>query len=91
MADAVRLTATTDPTLESQYMRTGELITWHELRRYVARQPDIWLAYTRTGRPPKAFGPADEDAALIAPAPWLVRKLLLFRPLGPQAGAICDW
>ena len=91
MADAVRLTATTDPTLESQYMRTGQLITWHELRRYVARQPDIWLAYTRTGRPPKAFGPADEDAALIAPAPWLVRKLLLFRPLGPQAGAICDW
>ena len=91
MADAVRLTATTDPTLESQYMRTGQLITWHELRRYVAQHPDIWLAYTRTGRPPKAFGPAEEDAALKAPG-WVgLEKLLIFRPLGPQAGAICDW
>ena len=91
LADAVRLTATTDPTLESQYMRAGELITWHELRRYVAQHPDIWLGYTRNGRPPKAFGPAAEDAALKAPRLGVVGKLLIFRPLGPQAGAICDW
>ena len=91
MADAVRLTATTDPTLERQYMRGGQLITWHELRRYVARQPDIQLAYTRTGQPPKTFGPADEDAALKAPGLGVLGKLLIFRPLGPQAGAICDW
>ena len=91
MADAVRLTATTDPALERQYMRTGQLITWHELRRYVAQHPDIWVAYTRTGRPPKAFGPAAEDAALKAPGLGVVGKLLIFRPLGPQAGAICDW
>ena len=91
MADAVRLTATTDPTLGSQYMQTGQLITWHELRRYVSQHPEIQLAYTRTGRPPKAFGPAEEDAALKAPGLGVVGKLLIFRPLGPQAGAICDW
>ena len=91
MADAVRLTATTDPTLESQYMRTGELITWHELRRYVAQHPDIWLAYTRTGHPPKAFGPADEDVALKAPGLGVVGKLLIFRPLGASSAGICDW
>ena len=91
MADAVRLTATTDPTLESQYMRTGELLTWHELRRYVAQHPDIWLAYTRTGRPPKAFGPADEDAALKAPGLGVLGKLLIFRPLGASSAGICDW
>ena len=91
MADAVRLTATTDPTLESQYMRTGELITWHELRRYVAQHPDIWLAYTRTGHPPKAFGPAEEDAALKAPGLGGLGKLLIFRPLGASSAGICDW
>ena len=91
MADAVRLTATTDPALESQYMRTGELITWHELRRYVAQHPDIWLAYTRTGHPPKAFGPADEDAALKAPGLGGLGKLLIFRPLGVSSAGICDW
>ena len=91
MADAVRLTATTDPTLESQYMQTGQLITWHELRRYVAQHPDIQLAYTRTGRPPKAFGPAEEDAALRAPG-WVgLEKLLIFRPLGASSAGFCDW
>ena len=91
MADAVRLTATTDPTLERQYMRGGQLITWHELRRYVAQHPDIWLAYTRSGRPPKAFGPADEDAALKAPGWGVLGKLLIFRPLGASSAGICDW
>ena len=91
LADAVRLTATTDPTLESQYMRTGALITWHELRRYVAQHPNIWLAYTRSGRPPKAFGPADEDAALKAPGLGVLGKLLIFRPLGASSAGICDW
>ena len=91
MADAVRLTATTDPALERQYMRTGELLTWHELRRYVAQHPDIWLAYTRTGHPPKAFGPAAEDAALKAPGLGVVGKLLIFRPLGASSAGVCDW
>ena len=91
MADAVRLTATTDPTLERQYMRTGRLITWHELRRYVAQHPEIQLAYTRTGRPPKAFGPAEEDAALRAPGWGGLEKLLIFRPLGGSSAGICDW
>ena len=51
MADAVRLTATTDPTLESQYMQTGQLITWHELRRHVAQHPED-SACLHPDRPP---------------------------------------
>ena len=69
----------------------GLLLTWHELRRSVAQQPALWVAYTRPGRPPKAFGPAEEDAALKVPRGWVLEKLLIFRPLGPQAGALCDW
>ena len=91
LADSVRLTDTDDPALGAQYVRTGAGITWFELRRYVAQHPDIWIAYVRAGHPPRLFGRADQDPALSSAWPWLLRKLLLFRPLGPQAGAICDW
>ena len=91
MADAVQIVATSDPALHSEYVQTGRRITWHELRRYVAQHPDIRLAYTRTGHPPKAFGPAEQDPALSEDVAWPARNLLIFRPLGPQVGGVCDW
>ena len=91
LADSVALTYTDDPALSAQYVRTGARLTWHELRRYVAQHPDIRLAYSRTGHPPRLFGRADQDPALRASAAALARKLLIFRPLGAHSGAICDW
>ena len=91
LADSAGIAATSDRALSAEYMRPGARITWHELRRYLAQHPEIWIAYSRAGHPPREFRPADQDPALSAGVPWLVRKLLLFRPLGPQAGAICDW
>ena len=91
MADSVQIVATSDPVLRAEYVQTGRRITWHELRRYVAQHPDIQLAYTRTGHPPKAFGPAEEDAALKAPGLGVLEKLLIFRPLGASSAGVCDW
>ena len=91
LADSVQIVATSDPALRAAYVQTGGRITWFELRRYVAQPPDIQLAYVRADHPPKAFGPAEEDVALKAPLGVWGAKLLIFRPLGPQAGAICDW
>ena len=91
MADSARITATSDPALHSEYVQSGRRITWHELRRYVAQHPDIWLAYTRNSRPSKAFGPAEQDPALSAAVAWPVRKLLIFRPLGASSAGVCDW
>ena len=91
LADSVAIVATSDPALNVEYVQTGQRITWFELRRYVAQHPDIQLAYTRPGRPPKAFGPAKEDAALKAPRLGMLEKLMIFQPLGQQAGALCNW
>ena len=90
LADSVQIVAPSDPALRAAYVQPGGRITWFELRRYVAQHPDIQLAYVRADHPPKAFGPAEEDAALKAPL-GVLGKLLIFRPLGPQGGAICDW
>ena len=91
LADSVAIVATSDPALNVEYVQTGQRITWFELRRYVAQHPDIQLAYTRPGPPPKASGPAKEDAALKAPRLGMLEKLMIFQPLGPQAGALCNW
>ena len=91
LADSVAIVATSDPALNVEYVQTGQRITWFELRRYVAQHPDIQLAYTRPGPPPKAFGPAKEDAPLYAPRLGMLEKLMIFQPLGPQAGALCNW
>ena len=91
LADSVRISATSDPTLSAEYVQTGARITWFELRRYVAQHPAIQLAYVRTGRPSGPFGRADEDAALKAPGLGVLGKLLIFRPLGASSAGICDW
>ena len=91
LADSAHIVVTSDPALRSAYGQPGRRITWFELRRYVAHHPDIQLAYTRPGWPPKAFGPAEEDAALNAPGWGVLEKLLIFQPLGPEAGALCNW
>ena len=91
LADSAHIVVTSDPALRYAYGQPGRRITWFELRRYVAHQPDIQLAYTRPGRSPQAFGPAEKDAALNAPGWGVLEKLLIFQPLGPEAGALCNW
>ena len=91
LADSVRITATSDPALARHYGQTGARITWFELRRYLARHPDIRISYVRAGHLPRVLGRGGQEPAFNTPPPWLLRKLLLFRPLGPQAGTICDW
>ena len=91
LADSAAIVATSDPALRYAYGQTGRRITWFELRRYVAHQPDIQLAYTRPGRPPKAFGPAAEDPALKVPGLGVLGKLLIFRPVGAASAGVCDW
>ena len=91
LADSVQIAAASDPWLHRHYGQTGARMTWFELRRYLARQPDTRLLYVRAGHPPRVFGPTAQEPALTTPPPWLLRKLLIFRPLGPPAAGLCDW
>lgn len=91
LADSVWITATSDAALDREYGRTGVRITWFELRRYLAHRPAPLLMYVRAGHPPRILDRATQEPAFRTPPPWPLRKLLLFRPLGPPAAAICDW
>ena len=91
LADSVQIVVTSDPALRAQQGRPGGRLSWFELRRYVAQHPDVWLAYTRPGHPPTAFGPVEEDPALNAPGLGVLGKLLIFRPLGAASAGVCDW
>ena len=90
LADTVHIVVTSDPALRTQQGRPGGRLSWFELRRYVAQHPDVWLAYTRPGHPPTAFGPAAQDPALNAPL-GVLGKLLIFRALGAASAGVCDW
>lgn len=91
LADSVWITATSDAALDREYGRPGARITWFELRRYLAHRPDTLLMYVRAGQAPRILDRATPEPALRTPPPWLLRKLLLFRPFGSPAAALCDW
>ena len=78
------------PDPHGKYLRAGVRITWFEIRRYLAHRPDTLLIYVRAGHTPRILDRTAQELAFRAP-PWLLRKLLLFRPLGPPAAAVCDW
>ena len=91
LADSVWIAATSEAILERDYRRPGVRITWFELRRYLAHRPDTLLIYVRAGHTPRILDRATQEPAFWTPPPWLLRKLLLFRPLGSPAAAPCDW
>ena len=69
LADSVQIAAASDPWLHRHYGQTGARMTWFELRRYLARQPDTRLLYVRAGHPPRVFGPTAQEPALTTPPP----------------------
>ena len=91
LADSVRILATSDPALREGYVQTGRRITWFELRRHVGQHPVKELTYVRPARAVGPFGPVEEDAPRKTLGQAVLEKLLIFQPLGPQAGALCNW
>ena len=65
-------------------------LPWIEFRRRVAREPEAAVTWERSGERHTTARVAD-DPVLSRPLPLPVRKLMIFRPLGPGAEALCDW
>ena len=91
LADSVRILATSDPALREGYVQTGRRITWFELQRHVGQHPVQELTYVRPAQAAGPFGPAAEDAPRKTLRQAVLEKMLIFQPLGPQAGALCNW
>ena len=90
LADSVVIVSTSDRLLNEQYVKTGNRMPFFALRSYLAERPEVRLAYVRAGRYRELVRAGDSPEFSTRPNP-LLRKLLTFRPLGPQAGKICDW
>ena len=91
LADSVRILATSDPALQARYVHTGSRMTWFELQRYVGQHPVKELTYVRPAPAagPRATAPEDTPRKTLGQA--VLEKLLIFRPVGGDGGAVCDW
>jgi hypothetical protein len=69
---------------------TALALPWIEFRRRVAAEPDATVTWERSGERHTTARVAD-DPVLSRPLPLAVRKLMIFRPLGPGVEARCDW
>jgi hypothetical protein len=87
LRDPVSVVASESPSLRD-VAGTDMTLPWIEFRRRLLAQPAA-TTWRRGGESHVTTGP--DDPALGAPPSVLVRKLMTFRPLGPQAAARCDW
>ena len=90
LTDSVVIVSTSDSLLDKRYVQTGARMTYFELRSYLTHRPEVRLAYIRSGRY-REIARAGDSPEFSARPHLLLRKLLVFRPLGRQAGRICDW
>jgi hypothetical protein len=67
----------------------GLALPWLEFRRRVAATPEASVTWERRGVRHATARVADDPE--LSPPPLVVRKLLVFRPLGPGAAVRCDW
>jgi len=87
LRDPVSIVATESPSLRD-VAGTDMTLPWIEFRRRLMLDP---AATTWLRRGERHVTTGVDDPALGPPPPLLVRKLMTFRPLGPQAAARCDW
>ncbi len=90
LADSVVIVSTSDRLLDAQYVQTGARMPYFALHTYLAEHPEVELAYIRAGQYREIARVGDSPEFSTRPHP-LLRKVLTFRPLGEQAGKICDW
>ncbi len=90
LADSVVIVSTSDRLLDARYVQTGARMPYFALHAYLAEYPEVELAYIRAGQYREIARAGDSPEFSTRPHP-LLRKVLTFRPLGEQAGKICDW
>ncbi len=78
--DLVRIVAARDRLLAS-YAASGQQLTWLEFRDYVQSRPRADASYVRGSEAPRSIKRLEDDPRLLEPVPYLVRKLVRFRPV----------
>jgi len=89
--DLVEIERSADPAL-SAFQNSGYLIPYFELKRYMSlnrQYPPDTLVYTRNGAEITVSSPED-DPELFKPASYILRKLLIFRPVPSEERGLCQ-
>jgi hypothetical protein len=86
--DLVRVMESSDPYLAYNPRRPVQLVPF-ELRRYLKDHPDVEIRYRIDGSVHEAR-PARSDPWLMQPQPWILEKILLFRPVKPAGRNTCS-
>ncbi len=84
LRDRVTLLESDDPLLRAAYAETGEELPYFELRSYLTTHPQAHVRYLRAGKVVSEVG-TNEPVALV------LRKLVIFRPLGERSRRECIW
>ncbi|MGH7856010.1 MAG: hypothetical protein ACREQY_01680 [Candidatus Binatia bacterium] len=89
LSDTVTVLRTNDAQLSSQAARYGSRITWFEFTSYVNRNREIEVWYDRGGT--LHYLNARTGGGMPPAPPWLLRRLLFFRPIGGRGARECLW
>ena len=68
---------------------TGMMLPWIEFRRRLALGSTGSITWVHDGE--RHVTPRVADDPSLSPLPWVIRKLMIFRPLGPEVVRVCDW
>lgn len=77
-----------DPRGRAHGLTPGTEWPWLELSRRLAAEPPPRVVYERAGKR-FVFDPA--RGSRVPPPPWLLGKLLVFRPIGEETRGLCVW
>lgn len=85
--DVVEILEANDAILLRQTRDQGLAMTWWDFRVYLADNPGTKVRYRRGGEVYELSSPSD----LPDPPPWLLRKVVWFRPVGEAVARQCQW
>jgi hypothetical protein len=89
MTDLVTIVDSSDEMLQ-QHADTGLMMTHFKFREYVSQHPNISVTYIRDGKEHHVPRVGD-DHVLSEPPPFLLSKLLNFRPVDSNETSRCLW
>ncbi|MEM0897153.1 MAG: HTTM domain-containing protein [Verrucomicrobiota bacterium] len=91
LEDTVRIIGSSDRDLHETHAESGLNATYFSLgQTAAARGPVIEIVYERDGRRFQYF-PGRNDPEPLKIPPWILRKLLLYRPIGDGVERQCIW
>jgi hypothetical protein len=85
--DLVEVLESDDRELLLETRERGLQMTWWDFRVWLHEHPNTRVTYVRGGERYQIRSPSE----LPAPPPWLLRKVVWFRPVGEAVARQCQW